>query len=91
MCLRERNRTHVPKAVAAPPPSLVVLNPLRAYAIDFHVWTIPLPKHLLVHLHPFQLHITWQVGDFLYESEALNVSLLNLILKTDDAKWLCLW
>ena len=36
-----------------------------------------------------QAHITWQVGDFLSEFEALDVSLLNFISKTDYVKWLC--
>ena len=29
---------------------------LRAYAIAFRVRTLLLPKHVLVHLYPFQLH-----------------------------------
>ena len=45
----------------------------------------------LLSLSVTQVPITWQVGDFLSESEALDVSLLNFISKTDDAKWLCLW
>ena len=39
-----------------PPHSSVVLNPLRAYALAFRVRTLLLPKHVLVHLYPFQLH-----------------------------------
>ena len=45
--------------------------------------------HALLSLLVTQVPITWHVGDFLSESEALDVSLLNLISQTDYAKWLC--
>ena len=92
MCLRERNRPHVAKAVAAPllrwcstpsgvRPCFPCTDPPSAQT----------RARALLHLPVTQVPITWQVGDLLSESEALDVSLLNLILKTDDAKWLCLW
>ena len=90
MCLRKRNRIHVAKAVAAPllrwcstpsgvRPYFPCMDPpsaqTRARA------SLPLPVT--------QVPITWLVGDFLSESEALDVNFLNLISKTDYAKWLC--
>ena len=36
-----------------------------------------------------QVPVTWQAGDFLSESEALDVSLLIFISKADYVKWLC--
>ena len=90
MCLRERNRIHVAKAVAAPllrwcstpsgvRPCFPCTDPPSAQT----------RARALLSLSVTQVPITWQVGDFLSESEALYVSLLNFIFQTDYVKWLC--
>ena len=77
-----------------PPPFFGGAQPPRAYAIAFRVRILLLPKHVLVHFYSSQLHkypLLGRMVTFVRATEALDVSLLNLILKTDDAKWLCLW
>ena len=89
MCLRVRNLTHVVRAVAAPHSS-VVLNPHsgvrhRFLCTDPHYAqsraSAPLPV-------PY-VHTSWPAGDYLSETEALDVSLLNFISKADFVEWLC--
>ena len=59
MCLSVRNRTHVVRAVDAPPSS-VFLTPLLAYALAFFVLTPRTLNH--VHVHPYQFHAYLLLG-----------------------------
>ena len=88
MCLHERKRTHLAKAVAhffggaQPPSGLRFCFPCTDphFAQTRARASLPLPVT--------QVPITWQAGDFLSASEALAKSLINFVSKTDDAKWL---
>ena len=56
MCVRVRNRTHVVRAVAAPPSS-VVLKPLRVYALASFVRTHLMPNHVPVHHYQYHTYL----------------------------------
>ena len=74
------------------PPSSGALNPHLGVRPCFPCTESPSAQtraRSLLSLSVTQVPITWQVGDFLSESEALDVSLLNFIFKTDYLKWPC--
>ena len=81
MCLRVRNRTHVVRAVAAiPHPSSVVLNHPSGVRHRFLCTDPPYAQSRARAPLPVPyVPLTWQAGDSLSETEALDVSLLNFI------------
>ena len=73
-----------------PPPSSVVLNPPLGVRPRFLCTDPPhaQPRARAPLPVPY-VPTTWQAGDSLSETEALDVSLLNFISKADFVEWLC--